>query len=60
MVNAMNTAVSSGANGIAVALIDMHAFNVPTEDALKAGIPVVAYNADAPGPTSACPTSART
>jgi len=49
MVNAMNTAVTSGANGIAVALIDLHAFNAPTEAALKAGIPVVAYNADAPG-----------
>jgi simple sugar transport system substrate-binding protein len=49
MVNAMNTAVTSGANGIAVALIDLHAFNAPTEAALKAGIPVVSYNADAPG-----------
>ena len=49
MVNAMNTAVTSGASGIAVALIDLHAFNAPTEAALKAGIPVVAYNADAPG-----------
>jgi simple sugar transport system substrate-binding protein len=49
MVNAMNTAVTSGANGIAVALIDLHAFNAPTEAALKAGIPVLAYNADAPG-----------
>jgi simple sugar transport system substrate-binding protein len=49
MVNAVNTAVTSGANGIAVALIDLHAFNAPVEAALKAGIPVVAYNADAPG-----------
>jgi simple sugar transport system substrate-binding protein len=49
MVNAMNTAVTSGAKGIAVALIDLHAFNAPTEAAEKAGIPVVAYNADAPG-----------
>jgi simple sugar transport system substrate-binding protein len=49
MVNAMNTAVTSGANGIAVSLIDLHAFNAPVESALKAGIPVVAYNADAPG-----------
>src|SRR6202021_793321 len=32
-----------------VALIDLHAFNAPVESALKAGIPVVAYNADAPG-----------
>ena len=50
MVNAINTAVSSGANGIAVALISKTAFNVPIENALKAGIPVVAYNADAPSP----------
>ena len=49
MVNATNSAVTSGANGIAVALIDEHAFNAPTEAALKAGIPVVAYNADAVG-----------
>jgi len=48
MVNAMNTAVTSGVDGIAVALIDLHAFNAPVEAALKAGIPVVAYNADAP------------
>jgi simple sugar transport system substrate-binding protein len=49
MVTAVNTAVTSGANGIAIALIDLHAFNAPVEAALKAGIPVVAYNADAPG-----------
>jgi simple sugar transport system substrate-binding protein len=48
MINSINTAVTSGANGIAVALIDLHAFNAPVEAALKAGIPVVAYNADAP------------
>ena len=49
MVTALNSAVTGGANGIAVALIDLHAFNAPVEAALKAGIPVVAYNADAPG-----------
>jgi simple sugar transport system substrate-binding protein len=49
MVNALNTAVTGGANGIAVALIDLHAFNAPTEAAIKAKIPVVAYNADAAG-----------
>src|SRR6195256_4638221 len=49
MVNAVNTAVTSGADGIAVALIDLHAFNAPVEAAVKAGIPVVAYNADAAG-----------
>jgi simple sugar transport system substrate-binding protein len=48
MVNAVNTAITSGADGIAVALIDLHAFNAPVEAALKAGIPVLAYNADAP------------
>jgi simple sugar transport system substrate-binding protein len=48
MINALNSAVSSGADGIAVALIDLHAFNAPVEAALQAGIPVVAYNADAP------------
>jgi simple sugar transport system substrate-binding protein len=48
MVNAVNTAISSGADGIAVSLIDLHAFNGPVESALKSGIPVVAYNADAP------------
>ncbi len=46
MVNAVNTAVTGGADGIAVALIDLSAFNAPVEAALKAGIPVVAYNAD--------------
>jgi simple sugar transport system substrate-binding protein len=49
MVDALNTAVTGGADGIAVALIDLHAFNAPVEAAIKAGIPVVAYNADATG-----------
>jgi simple sugar transport system substrate-binding protein len=49
MVNALNSAVTGGADGIAVALIDLHAFNGPVEAAIKAGIPVVAYNADAAG-----------
>src|SRR3954469_22273251 len=49
MVNAMNTAVTGGADGIAVALVDNKAFNQPTDAALKAKIPVVAYNADAEG-----------
>jgi simple sugar transport system substrate-binding protein len=48
MVDAVNTAVASGVDGIAVSLIDLHAFNAPVEAALKAGIPVVSYNADAP------------
>jgi simple sugar transport system substrate-binding protein len=49
MVNALNTAVTGAASGIAVSLIDLHAFNGPVESALKAGIPTVSYNADAPG-----------
>ncbi|AWN16773.1 sugar ABC transporter substrate-binding protein [Salinisphaera sp. LB1] len=46
MVNAMDAAISSGVDGIAVALVDQHAFNKPVDRALKAGIPVVSYNAD--------------
>jgi simple sugar transport system substrate-binding protein len=49
MVNAFNSAIASKADGIAVSLVDLHAFNAPVEKALKAGIPVVAYNADAEG-----------
>jgi simple sugar transport system substrate-binding protein len=49
MVNAMNTAVTGAADGIAVALVDNKAFNQPTDAALKAKIPVVSYNADAAG-----------
>lgn len=46
MVNSMNAAISAKVDGIAIALVDQHAFNAPVERALKAGIPVVAYNAD--------------
>jgi simple sugar transport system substrate-binding protein len=46
MVNALNTAVSGKADGIAVSLVDPSAFNDPVEKALAAGIPVVSYNAD--------------
>ncbi len=49
MVNAMNSAVAAGVDGIAIALIDTHAFNAPTTKALAAGIPVVSYNADVTG-----------
>ena len=49
MVNAFNSAIAAKADGIAVSLIDLHAFNAPVEKALAAGIPVVAYNADAAG-----------
>ncbi len=48
MVNAMNIAISGKADGIATCLVDPKAFNAPTERALAAGIPVFAYNADAP------------
>jgi simple sugar transport system substrate-binding protein len=48
MVNAINSAVTAKANGIATSLIDPHAFNAPIASATAAGIPVVAYNADEP------------
>ncbi|MBV9004982.1 MAG: sugar ABC transporter substrate-binding protein [Solirubrobacterales bacterium] len=48
MVNALNSAVSAGANGVGVSLVDLTAFNAPVSKALSSGIPVVAYNADAP------------
>jgi simple sugar transport system substrate-binding protein len=46
MVNATNTAISSKADGIAVAVVDKNAFRAPVDQALDAGIPVVSYNAD--------------
>jgi simple sugar transport system substrate-binding protein len=46
MVKAMRHAIDTGADGIAVSLIDPNAFNGPTALALRKGIPVVAYNAD--------------
>jgi simple sugar transport system substrate-binding protein len=48
MVNAMNAAIAGKADAIAVPIVDPKAFNAPTEKALQAGIPVFAYNADAP------------
>jgi simple sugar transport system substrate-binding protein len=48
MVNAMEAGIGAGADGIGVALVDLDAFNGPTDDALAAGIPVISYNADAP------------
>ncbi len=48
MVNAFQSAITAGVNGIGIALVDLHAFNKPTASALSAGIPVVSYNADAP------------
>jgi len=49
MVTALNTAVSAGVDGIGVCLVSLTAFNQPVNKALAAGIPVVAYNADAAG-----------
>ncbi|HZU40950.1 MAG TPA: sugar ABC transporter substrate-binding protein [Solirubrobacteraceae bacterium] len=49
MVNAINSAVAAGVDGIATCLVDPTAFNAPVSKALSAGIPVVAYNADAAG-----------
>jgi simple sugar transport system substrate-binding protein len=49
MVNAFNSAITAGASGIAVALVDLKAFNGPTDKALAQKIPVVGYNADATG-----------
>jgi simple sugar transport system substrate-binding protein len=49
MVNATNSAITSGAAGIAIALVDLKAFNGPTDQALAKKIPVVGYNADAAG-----------
>jgi len=46
MVRAMRRAVSRGADGIAVSIIDPEAFDSPTALALDHGIPVIAYNAD--------------
>ncbi|GAA2108843.1 sugar ABC transporter substrate-binding protein [Actinomadura alba] len=46
MVNALNTAVSARADGIAAAVVDKNAFRDPVGKALDAGIPVVSYNAD--------------
>jgi simple sugar transport system substrate-binding protein len=48
MVNAMNAAIASKAAAIAVPIVDPHAFDKPVQRALDAGIPVFAYNADAP------------
>ena len=48
MVNAFEAAIAAGADGIAVSLVDLEAFNDPIQQALDAGIPVVSYNADAP------------
>src|ERR671910_900248 len=50
MIDAMNTAISGNADGIAVAVVDPVAFNDPIQKALDNGIPVIAYNANGEGP----------
>lgn len=49
MANAFSTAVNGNVDGIAIALTDSNAFIEPTKRALAKGIPVIAYNATAPG-----------
>jgi simple sugar transport system substrate-binding protein len=46
MVDALDTAVSGNADGIALSIIDAQAFNDPIQQALDKGIPVIAYNAN--------------
>lgn len=48
MVRAVQTAINENVDGIAVSLIDPSAFNSVIAAAIGKGIPVVAYNADAP------------
>jgi simple sugar transport system substrate-binding protein len=48
MVNAMNAAIAAKADAIAVPIVDTNAFTRPIARAMDAGIPVFAYNADAP------------
>src|ERR687895_167471 len=50
MVDAMNSAISGGANGIAISVVDPVAFNEPIQNALDQDIPVIAYNANGEGP----------
>ncbi|HSK99198.1 MAG TPA: sugar ABC transporter substrate-binding protein [Rubrobacteraceae bacterium] len=50
MVDAMNTAISGNADGIAVSVVDPQAFNDPIQEALDNDIPVIAYNANGEGP----------
>ena len=46
ILSAFNAAVAAKVDGIAVSLIHETAFDRPVEEALRAGIPVFAYNAD--------------
>lgn len=49
MASALDTAISGGADGIAIALTDDNAFRQGCERAFGKGIPVIAYNATAAG-----------
>src|SRR5215217_6865786 len=49
MIDAMNTAISGNADGIAVCVVDPVAFNEPIQKALDNGIPVIAFNANGKG-----------
>ena len=46
MVSATNSAISSKASGIAIAVVSTTAFTTPVKNAMNDGIPVVSYNAD--------------
>lgn len=48
MVAAINAAIAAKVNGIATSVISATAFEGPTNSALAAGIPIVAYNANPP------------
>ena len=52
MVNAFNAAIDAKVDGIGVPVIDGNAFIAPTNRALAAGIPVIAYNTAAPTTTA--------
>ncbi|MDQ3767579.1 MAG: substrate-binding domain-containing protein, partial [Actinomycetota bacterium] len=49
MVNSFDTAITGEADGIAVCVIDPDAQGGPIQEAVDAGIPVIAYNADGTG-----------
>ena len=48
MVNAFTVAINNKVNGIGCCIVDPTAFNNVTDRALQQGIPVVAFNAEAP------------
>lgn len=48
MVNAFTVAINDKVNGIGCCIVDPTAFNAVTDRALNQGIPVVAFNAEAP------------